>query len=120
MTSNGQSKKKAKENGIKSKVEWQIEYKNGTETRFKESEFKFDDAGNTIMEKYYDEKGNTIKHIEYQYDDNDRLIVETAYNPKGQLLKKEEYKYNGDLKVEKKVFGPDGKLKSRKIYEYNP
>jgi hypothetical protein len=114
-----QSKKKAKEYGITAKVEWQYEYRNGVETKFKESEFKFDEDGNIIMEKYYDENGNTIKHFEYSYNANGDVIAETAFNPKGQIISKEEYRYKGDLKVEKRVIGADGKLKSKKIYEYN-
>lgn len=113
-----QNKKKVRENNVKTKIEWQYTYKDGVEIKYKECEYVFDEEGNIIVEKIYDEKGNIIKHVEFTYDKEDNLIREITYNPNNQILKKEEYIYQGNLKTEKKVYGPDGKLKNRKIYEY--
>ena len=86
--------------------------------KFKEAEFAFDEKGRTILEKEYDEQGFVIKHMEYAFDSEGNLTTEITYNPKGQIIRKEVTQYNGNLKVERKIYGPDGKLKTRKVYEY--
>jgi len=35
------------------------------------------------------------------------------------MREKVETNYSNGLKIEKKVYGPTGKLKSQKVYEYN-
>lgn len=114
----GQSKKKIKESSIKTQIVWKYSYKNGIEIKLKEAEYAFDEKGRTILEKEFDEQGFVIKHLEYAFDSNGNLITEITYNPKGQIVRKEETKYNGRLKVERKIYGPDGKLKTKKVYEY--
>lgn len=113
-----QKKKEIRKAGIKQKVEWRYIYEDDKEIKYKEYEARFDKQGNILMEKTYDEKGNTIKHIEYKYDNEGNEIVQTTYNSKGQMLEKVETSYSNGLKVEKKVYGPTGKLKSRKVFEY--
>lgn len=113
-----QKKKELKANEVNSKIEWQYTYADGVEKKYKESEYIYDKNGHTLMEKVYDEQGNIIKHFEYEYDREGNTIAEITYNPKGKVVKREEFKYSRGLKVEKKVFGPDGKLQSRKVYEY--
>jgi hypothetical protein len=113
-----QNKKALKEGSISYKTEWQIDYKDGAENKYKDSEYKYDQDGNVLMEKTYDEKGTILTHFEYQYDSNGNQIVQITYNAKDKVVKREEFKYEGKLKVEKKVIGPDGKVKSKKIYEY--
>ena len=114
----GQSKKKLKENAIKTQIVWKYSYRNGAEVKFKEAEFAFDEKGRTILEKEYDEQGFVIRHMENAFDSEGNLTTEITYNPKGQIIRKEVTQYNGNLKIERKIYGPDGKLKTRKVYEY--
>jgi len=113
-----QKKKEIREAGIKQKIEWRIIYENEKEIKYKEYEAQFDKQGNILMEKTYDEKGNIVKHIEYKYDGEGNEIMQTTFNSKGEVLERVETTYSNGFKVEKKVFGPNGKLKSRKVFEY--
>ncbi len=114
-----QKRKDIKNAGISSKKEWNYSYTNDTERKYLESEYQYDKNGNMLIEKQYDENGNIITHKEYQYDSNGNETVQLTYNPKGQVIERIETKYyKEDLKLEKKVFGPNGKLKSKKIFEY--
>jgi len=113
-----QKKKEIRQAGIKQKVEWRYIYENDKEIKYKEYEAQFDKQGNILMEKTYDEKGNTIKHIEYKYDNEGNEILQTTFNSKGEVIEKVETNYSNGLKVEKKIYGPTGKLKSRKVFEY--
>lgn len=113
-----QKKKEIRQAGIKQKIEWRYIYENDREIKYKEYEAQFDKQGNILLEKTYDEKGNTIKHIEYKYDNEGNEILQTTFNSKGEVIEKVETSYSSGLKVEKKVYGPAGKLKSRKVFEY--
>lgn len=113
-----QKKKEIREAGVKQKIEWRILYDNDKETKYKEYEAHFDRQGNVLMEKNYDEKGNTISHYEYKYDKGGNEILKVVYNPKGEVIERIETTYKNGFKVEKRVYGPNGKLKSKKIYEY--
>ncbi|HOK62217.1 MAG TPA: hypothetical protein PK049_11455, partial [Tenuifilum sp.] len=112
-----QKKKEIREAGIKQKIEWRYIYENEKEIKYKEYEAQFDKQGNILMEKNYDEKGNTVKHIEYKYDGEGNEILQTTFNSKGEVLERVETTYSNGFKVEKKVYGPNGKLKSRKVFE---
>lgn len=114
-----QKKKDIREASISSKKEWCYIYTNEGEKKYIESEYQYDKRGNTILEKKYDENGNTILHKEYKYNSEGNEIQEITYNPKGQIMEKVETTYfKGDLKLEKKVYGPNGNLKSKKMFEY--
>lgn len=113
-----QKKKEIREAGVKQKVEWRILYENDKEIKYKEYEAQFDRQGNVLMEKNYDEKGNIISHFEYKYDNNGNEILKVAYNPRGEVIERVETTYNEGFKIEKRVYGPTGKLKSKKIFEY--
>lgn len=117
-TAFSQKKKELVSENISSKIEWKIDYKNGIEHKYKESEHLFDQKGNVLLEKEFNEKGQLTKHTEYQYNKDGNVIVELHYNAKKQLLKREEFLYKGSLKYEKRTFGVDKKLKSKKIYDY--
>jgi len=118
ITLNAQSRKDIKEAGISYQTEWKYDYADGIEVKSKAAEYKYDQSGNVVMEKTYDEKGTLLTYFEYEYDTNGNKIAELTYNSKSKLLKREEFKYEGKFKVEKKTFTPDGKLKSKKIYEF--
>jgi len=113
-----QSRKELKEANISNQTEWKYDYSSGKEVKYKVAEYQYDANGNVLLEKTYNEKGTLETYFEHEYDSNGNQIVEITYDTKGKVLKREEFKYEGKLKVEKKTFTPDGKLKSKKIYEY--
>lgn len=121
LLGNVQAQKKStlKDEEISGKIEWQINIKNGVEVKMKEAEYKYDKDGNIVMEKIWDSEGKLKDYFEYTYDSEGNELSRTSYNDKKQVVKKEVYTYKGQLKVEKKTFGPNGKLVSRKIYEYS-
>jgi hypothetical protein len=115
----GQKKKELRNASINSKKEWNYVYSDEGEKKYLEAEYSYDKSGNIMLEKKYDENGNTILHKEYKYNSEGNEVEETTYNPKGQVIERVETKYfKDDLKLEKKVFGPNGKLKSKKVFEY--
>ncbi len=114
-----QKKKEIRSANIRQKVEWRYLYENDKEIKYKEYETQYDKQGNTLMEKTFDEKGNIVSHYEYKYDSNGNEILKITYSPKGSVLEKVETRYTNGLKTEKKVYGPTGKLKSRKVFEYH-
>ena len=118
ITLNAQGRKEIKDAGISYQTEWKYDYADGNEIKSKVAEYKYDEQGNIVMEKTYDEKGTLLTYFEYEYDTNGNKTAELTYNSKSKLLKREEFKYEGKLKVEKKTFTPEGKLKSKKIYEF--
>lgn len=118
ITAFSQKKKDLAADNISAKTEWKVDFKNGVEHKYKESECKYDQKGNLISEKEFSDKGLVVKHTEYQYNKDGNVIVELHYNAKKQIIKREEFSYNGNFRSEKRVFGEDRKLKSKKIYEY--
>jgi hypothetical protein len=113
-----QKKSTLKDEEISGKIEWQINIKNGVEVKMKEAEYKYDKDGNVVMEKTWDNTGKLKDYFEYTYDSEGNVLTQISYNEKKQVIKKEVFTYRGQLKLEKKTFGADGKLASRKVYEY--
>ena len=114
-----QKKKDISSAGIGSKKEWNYSYTNGTEKKYLEAEYEYDKKGNTIAEKLYDENGTIVKHKTYKFDAEGNEVLKVTYNSEGQIVEREETKYKNGLKVEKCIYGLDGKLKSKKVFEYN-
>jgi antitoxin component YwqK of YwqJK toxin-antitoxin module len=85
--------------------------------KYKESETTYDEKGNILEDILYKD-GKVDKHFKYQYDANSNKIKETEYNPAGNIEEYSEYKYEKNLRVEKTVFDPRGKVKSKKAYIY--
>ncbi|MFN8206141.1 MAG: hypothetical protein U0T82_01850 [Bacteroidales bacterium] len=121
LSGNMQAQKKStlKDEEISGKIEWQVNIKNGVEVKMKEAEYKYDKDGNIVMEKTWDSEGKLKDYFEYTYDSEGNELSQTTYNDKKQVIKKEVYTYKGQLKTEKKTYGPNGNLVSRKIYEYS-
>ncbi len=78
----------------------------------------FDRNGNLIEERKYDKYGRETERITYQYNDDNQKIKETSSKPNGTVNKIEEYKYKDGLKIEKITYYGNGKIKSRKKYNY--
>jgi hypothetical protein len=85
--------------------------------KYKDSEQYFDERGN-ITEDISFKQGKITKHFKYQYDSANNKIREEEYDPSGRLIEYSEYKFENGLRMEKNVYDSNGKLKSRKIYQY--
>lgn len=83
----------------------------------KESETYYDEKGNILEEIEY-KQGKVDKHFRYKYDQDGNKILEEDYDPSGKLREYSEYKIENGLRVEKLVYGPDKKIRLRKIYQY--
>ncbi|HRX30567.1 MAG TPA: hypothetical protein P5349_01630 [Tenuifilaceae bacterium] len=118
LSSVAQKPKKMKELGIKSKTEWQYTYENGVESKYIEYQATYNSKGKISEEKWFDEKGNTVKHFSYKYNQDGNEIEKVTYNSRNEVVQKEETSYENGLKVEKKVFDSQDKLKSKKVFEY--
>jgi len=79
----------------------------------------------------WDENGYKLEDIEYAsygqkervtfaYDDMGKCIRENVYNDKNKLVRIRKYEYlsNGRKKIQYN-YNPDGKLYSKKVYEYS-
>ncbi len=118
MTVNGQSKKDIKESLVSHETVWKYDFDDGEEKKYKEAEYSFNKDGDILIEKTFDENGKVLTHFEYKYDDMGNNTTQITYDSKGKITKREEFTYKGRLKVEKKTFSAEGKLKSKKVYEY--
>lgn len=105
------------ERKIRSIVVTQEKYDMLVTRKYKESEQYFDNRGNLVEDITY-KQGKISKHFKYQYDADNNKIREEEYDPAGRLIEYSEYKYENGLRVEKNVYDPNKKLKSRKIYQY--
>jgi hypothetical protein len=118
LSVSAQKKNVVKSNNIKSVTEYKQDMEKGNAAKIKESYTLFDDDGNVLEEINYDAAGKVKTHLKYQYNSDNNKIKETEISPDGKVVKVTEYKYNGDLKTERNIYDGAGKLKSKKIYQY--
>jgi hypothetical protein len=85
--------------------------------QYKESETYYDVRGNVVESIAY-KQGKVDKHFKYQYDQDNNKIKEEEFDASGRLKESSEYKYEGGFRIEKTVFDPNKKIKSKKNYVY--
>jgi hypothetical protein len=118
VTGLSQKKSEVISNKIKTVTVVQEDYEDSNGKQTKESFERFDALGQTIESIDYDKKGKEKEHIYFDYDKDGNKIRETYLKPNGTKEKVIEYKYVDGLKMEKDVFYPDGKVKSKRKYTY--
>jgi hypothetical protein len=118
LVANAQKKSAAKLQNIKSVTEYKLDLEKNNGAKVKESYILFDSEGNTLEEIEYDVTGKTTLHMKYQYDNNNNKIKEIEIAPNGKPSKTIEYKYTGNVRTEKNVYDGTGKLKSKRVYQY--
>jgi len=110
---------KASDTGnIKSVIVYEETFDALVSKKLKDAETYYDEKGNIIEEINYKE-GKITKHFKYQFDGNNNKIREEEYDPAGKLIEYSEYKIENGLRVEKTVYDKNGKMKSRKTYQYD-
>jgi hypothetical protein len=115
FTAKGQQKQALPK--IKSVIVYDEKFDKLISKKNKDSETIYDAHGNIIEEiTYVNNKVDT--HIQYQYDASDNKIKELELDSSGKVTKTSEYKFDKGLRIEKTVYGADGKLKTKKTYVY--
>lgn len=115
LTASGQKPDKDKK--IRSVIVYQEKYDNLVSKRFKDLEQYYDSRGNLLEEITY-KQGKISTHFKYEYDPDDNKIREEEFDQSGKMIEFSEYTYENGLRVEKTVYYPNRKIKSKKIYQY--
>jgi YD repeat-containing protein len=102
---------------IKSVIVYDEKFDKLISKKNKDSETVYDAHGNIIEEITYI-NNKVDKHFQYQYDASDNKIKELELDGLGKVKKTSEYKFDKGLRIEKTVYGADGKLKTKKTYVY--
>jgi len=102
---------------VKSIIVYEEKFDKLVSKQVKESETTYDVKGNILEDIQYVD-GKTDKHFKYQYDENNNKIKETELDPSGNVAEYSEYKYDKNLRTEKIVYDPKGKIKLKKVYVY--
>lgn len=110
-------KKSGSKPKVKSLVVLEEKYDQLVRKQYKESETYYDERGNILEEITY-KQGKINKHFKYEYDADDNKIREEEYDPSGKLIEYSEYRIENGLRVEKVVYEPSKKPKTRKVYQY--
>ena len=111
------SQKTGSNEKIKSQMVTEEKYDMLVKKQFKESETYYDIRGNIIESITY-KQGKLDKHFKYQYDSDDNKIKEEEFDATGRIKESSEYKYSNGMRIEKSVYDPNKKLKSKKTYIY--
>ena len=85
--------------------------------KLKESEVTYDQNGNIIEDIQYTD-GKVSKHFRYQFDNDGNKVKEEEFDSGGKLIEYSSYKIENGVRTEKVVYDPNGKMKSRKTYQY--
>lgn len=117
-TAFAQKKSKVLENKIKLVTESKEDYDIAKGRTITDGYNAFDRNGNLIEERKYDKYGRETERITYEYNSDNQKTKETSAKPNGTINKIEEYKYKDGLKSEKITYYGNGKIKSRKKYNY--
>ncbi|MCX6335277.1 MAG: hypothetical protein NT092_13430 [Bacteroidia bacterium] len=102
---------------VKTVIVYEEKFDKLVSKKLKESETTYDVNGNIIEDIQYKE-GKIDTHFKYQYDTNNNKIKETELDLSGNIVEYSEYKYEKNLRVEKTVFDPKGKVTMKKEYVY--
>ncbi len=102
---------------VKSVVTYEEKYDMLVKKQYKESETYYDSRGN-IVESITYKLGKVDKHFKYEYDADNNKIKEEEFDAAGKIKETSEYKYANGLRIEKNVYDPNKKLKSKKTYVY--
>lgn len=113
----GFSQKPDSRDKIKSLIITKEDNESLVKRQFTESETFYDQKGNIIEDISY-KQGKINKHFKYQYDSDNDKIREEKYDPSGRLTEISEYKIENGLRVEKRVYDKNNRLKSIRNYQY--
>ncbi len=115
-----QSRKEISKAGVKKITETDIRYENGKEVKVVLSVTSYNSSGNVVECKEYDKKAGAFKkHEKFSYNSNGDVVKIVEFDSKGNETKHTVYKYNSDgMRTLREVYEPPGKLKSKRVYQY--
>jgi len=114
-----QSKTEIIQKGIEVRRYYEQDIEDGEKelTVFKE-EF-FNQKGELLEEKTYDNRGSEIDEwFKYKYDNNGNLVEELELDEKGEQIERIVSVYENGLKIEKLYYDYKDRLRQRRTYEY--
>jgi len=112
-----QSSKDIRKHNVKSITETNYDYSSGFEESQIDTYQQFNKNGDIIELKEFKD-GKLKTHEKYDYDVAGNKIKQIEYDDKGKIDKIVEYKYSSDLRTERIVYYPNGKVKNKKVYKY--
>ncbi len=77
-----------------------LHHQDETDTHF---HFRYNDAGQLILQEEHDEKNNLLSKTEFQYDEFGREILSRQINEKGELTHEVKQEYDEEGRVVKRV-----------------
>ena len=83
-----------------------------------ESVKNFNDQGQLLEIKEYDNKGSVKRWEKYVYNEEGKVEEEIFLDSKGRVDSREKSIYTDGLRVEKQFYNNKDKLVKRKVYEY--
>lgn len=113
-----QSAEVVKEKKIVSTTVYEYFVEEGLDEPAIESIENFNDQGQLLEIKEYDNKGAVKRWEKYAYSEEGNLEEEIFLDSKGRIKRREKSIYSDGLRVEKQFFNNKDKLVKRKVYEY--
>ncbi|TKG96633.1 hypothetical protein EYV94_05120 [Puteibacter caeruleilacunae] len=113
-----QSKRVIKEHKIKLVKSYEQDIVQGEKELLLEKEEYFDENGELIEEKKFDEKGRVKGWKKFAFNEAGKLVEEQELNYRGDVVKRIEYKYSNGLLVEKSYYDNKNRKYKLKRYEF--
>lgn len=114
----GQSTKTIREKKIASVTVYEYFVEEGMDEPVVESVEKYNDAGDPVEIKEFNNKGEVKRWERYTYNEEGKLVEEVFLDSKGRIESTEKTVYKDSLRIEKQFFNNKNKLVKRKVYEY--
>jgi hypothetical protein len=113
-----QSAEIVKEKKIVSTTVYEYFVEEGLDEPAIESVENFNDQGQLLEIKEYDNKGSVKRWEKYVYNEEGKLEEEIFLDSKGRVDSREKIIYADGLRVEKQFYNNKDKLVKRKVYKY--
>jgi hypothetical protein len=113
-----QSAEIVKEKKIVSTTVYEYFVEEGLDEPAIESVENFNDQGQLLEIKEYDNKGSVKRWEKYVYNEEGKVEEEIFLDSKGRVDSREKTIYADGLRVEKQFYNNKDKLVKRKVYEY--
>ena len=83
------------------------------------TEYTYNEKGEPIERKFFDEEGTYTSREEFSYDANGSLSEQLKYDADGKVAERITFKTSDDKSIEQNDFGANGKLTSRTVVKFN-
>jgi YD repeat-containing protein len=111
-------KRKCKYDDKGNETEW-VSNRDDDGSQLEKMEMTYDDKGNKITEKNYNNENKLSSSTAYKYDDKGNMTEEDRINDENKVFRKMLYKYDPQGNPTEKLDLEGDKLKSKITYSYN-